>query len=91
MTNKETRFTIGHMPLYKEGYCVAWAIQFDEDGNHWLRTNHEVKEESGGTIHVKIRRVRNGFEVSRASIGGNTHKFIPIQANTPLERVIWVD
>jgi hypothetical protein len=61
--------TIGNMSIGDKGYTVPWAVEVDKDRKLWINGEMLVNHTSGGTIHLKVKRIDDDkFIINRKSI-----------------------
>jgi hypothetical protein len=50
-----------NMSIGQSGYVVCWAMWVDKDGKCFLNEAYSYHEEKGGTVQLKITRVKAGY------------------------------
>ena len=54
---------IKHMLQGETGWSVPWAMYSDKSRQLWLNGNYAIKENPRGTLSLKIKRTKDGYEV----------------------------
>lgn len=53
--------TIGKMKVGETGYTVPWAMWVDKERNCWLNEDYTIHKGRGGTVQLKIERLKEGY------------------------------
>lgn len=59
----EKKDTIKNMQIGDVGFIVPWAMTAYADGECYINYGHTFSREKLGTLDLKVRKVKNGFEV----------------------------
>jgi hypothetical protein len=92
-TGKTKRKNISDMKIGEKGYTYPWAMNVDENGLCWIKLSYPCLKEAGGTVHMRIQRVKGGFLVSLASIKRKEYTPLPLKSYneyTPVQLVDWL-
>ena len=59
------------------GFTVPWAIWVDRDRQMWINGNYTTHSEPGGTVCMKIKRLKSSVRVYKQTIGDYKFNLLP--------------
>jgi len=71
--------TIGKMKVGETGYTVPGAMWVDQERNCWLNEDYTIHKERGGTVQLKIERLKEGY-IAYINDSNINHKWNPVSS-----------